>query len=75
MEERRLPQSLLEAAAAEQKARLARREQGVPSKKKQGKKTSFNESDGDDDDFAEDIDGKLHCHKLLPFLPESIDDH
>ncbi|XP_050692928.1 nucleolar protein 7-like [Eriocheir sinensis] len=56
LEERRLPQSLLEAAAAEQKARLAQREQGVPSKKKQGKKKSFSDSDGDDDGFAEDMD-------------------
>lgn len=62
MEERRLPQSLLEAAAAEQKARLAHREQGVPSKKKRGKKKTFSDSEGEGDDgFVEDLDeGELH---------------
>lgn len=59
LEERRLPQSLLEAAAAEQKTRLARREQAVNSKQKRGKRTNF--SDSEDDGFVENVDeGEPH---------------
>ena len=50
LEERRLPQALLEAFAAEQKTRLLQRKQRVPAKKKKRKIKTFTDSDGEEGD-------------------------
>lgn len=57
LEERRLPQSLLDAVATEQKTKSLQRERGSPAKKKKKKIKTFNDSDGEDDDgLVETVD-------------------